>query len=155
MQKIHFLYNFIIVLAALITCAIAGEFYLSTLLIMLPVYYLAYVVYLTVNYRKMANRAAFPFKGLRLLLASFVIYLAAFAATLFIYQRINQTVATEMQQIEPCPVHGDCSTAVVLTYRNILEKRFFLTRDNRCIHLRSPGYALVKTELDYCREETR
>ena len=66
MQKIHFLYNFIIVLAALITCAIVGEFYLSTLLIMLPVYYLAYAVYLAVNYRKMANRAAFPFKGLRL-----------------------------------------------------------------------------------------
>ena len=155
MQKIHFLYNFIIVLAALITCAIVGEFYLSTLLIMLPVYYLAYAVYLATNYRKMANRAAFPFKGLRFLLASFVIYLAAFTATLVIYQRINQTVATEMQQIEPCPVNGDCSAAVVLTYRNILEKRFFLTRDNRCVHLRSPGYALVKTELDYCREETR
>jgi len=74
MQKIHFLYNFIIVLAALITCAIVGEFYLSTLLIMLPVYYLAYAVYLAVNYRKMANRAAFPFKGLRLLFASFVIF---------------------------------------------------------------------------------
>ena len=155
MQKIHFLYNFIIVLAALITCAIAGEFYLSTLLIMLPVYYLAYAVYLAVNYRKMANRAAFPFKGLLLLFASFVIYLAAIAASLFIYQRINQTVAAEMQQIEPCPVNGDCSAAAVLTYRNILEKRFFLTRDNRCVHLRSPGYALVKTELDYCREETR
>ena len=118
MQKKHLIFNFLIILAALITCAIAGEFYLSTLLLMLPVYYLAYAIYLALNYRKL------PF-------ISFLIYLVAFAASFALYRQIERTVATEIEKIPVCAVDEDCSEAVVLTYRQILEKRFFLTRDNR------------------------
>ena len=140
MQKKHLIFNFLIILAALITCAIAGEFYLSTLLLMLPVYYLAYAIYLALNYRKPPYRNTYNKKLFLLPFISFLIYLVAFAASFALYRQIERTVATEI---------------VVLTYRQILEKRFFLTRDNRCVRLRSPGYALVKTELEYCLPDNR
>ena len=155
MQKKHLIFNFLIILATLITCAIAGEFYLSTLLLMLPVYYLAYAIYLALNYRKHPYRNTYNKKLFLLPLASFLIYLVAFAASFTLYRQIEHTVATEIEKIPVCAVDEDCSEAVVLTYRQILEKRFFLTRDNRCVRLRSPGYALVKTELEYCLPDNR
>ena len=151
MQKIHFLYNFLVVIATLIACAIAGEFYLSTLLLLLPVYYFAYVIYLAASYRKKAARSAFRQQWLWLLPASFLIYIAAFAAAVIIWRQIDRSVAVEIENIPPCATHENCSEAVVLTYHHLLEKRFFLTRDNRCVHLRSPAYALVKSEHDYCQ----
>ena len=90
-----------------------------------------------------------------MLVISFLIYLVAFAASFTFYRQIERTVATEIEKIPVCAVDEDCSEAVVLTYRQILEKRFFLTRDNRCVRLRSPGYALVKTELEYCLPDNR
>ena len=156
MQKKHFILNFIIVLAVLISCAIAGEFYLSTLLLMLPVYYLAYAIYLAIYYRQRKKyNGIYPKKLFWIPLTSFLIYLAALAASFIIYQQIERTVATEIEKIPVCAVDEDCSEAVVLTYRQILEKRFFLTRDNRCVRLRSPGYALVKSALEYCQPENR
>jgi len=155
MQKKHLIFNFLIILAALITCAIAGEFYLSTLLLMLPVYYIAYAIYLALNYRKHPYRNTYNKKLFLLPFISFLIYLVAFAASFTFYRQIERTVATEIEKIPVCAVDEDCSEAVVLTYRQILEKRFFLTRDNRCVRLRSPGYALVKTELEYCLPDNR
>ena len=88
MQKKHLIFNFLIILAALITCAIAGEFYLSTLLLMLPVYYLAYAIYLALNYRKHPYRNTYNKKLFLLPLASFLIYLVAFAASFTLYRQI-------------------------------------------------------------------
>ena len=122
---------------------------------MLPVYYIAYAIYLALNYRKHPYRNTYNKKLFLLPLASFLIYLVAFAASFTFYRQIERTVATEIEKIPVCAVDEDCSEAVVLTYRQILEKRFFLTRDNRCVRLRSPGYALVKTELEYCLPDNR
>ena len=125
------------------------------MLLMLPVYYIAYAIYLALNYRKPPYRNTYNKKLFLLPLASFLIYLVAFAASFTLYRQIERTVATEIEKIPVCAVDEDCSEAVVLTYRQILEKRFFLTRDNRCVRLRSPGYALVKTELEYCLPDNR
>ena len=155
MQKKPFILNFIIILAALISCAMAGEFYLSTLLLMLPVYYLAYAIYLALNYRQRSYHSTYNKKLFWIPLASFLLYLIALAASYTIYWQIERDVAAEIQKIPVCAVNEDCSEAVVVTYHQLLEKRFFLTRDNRCVRLRSPGYALVKSALEYCQPENR
>ena len=143
-----FILHFAVATAALIAAIFGGEFYLSTLLIASPVYFVLYGLTLAIRYR----RAPFRKAWLHYPLLSLLLYLLTFAFAWRTYHGIDNLTAAQIAAFPVCPA-GEICAPQVIQYRRYLDKHYLYERDSRCVSLRSPGYALVKANLHYCHNE--
>ena len=51
-----------------------------------------------------------------------------------------------------CPAGETCAPQAI-QYRHYLDRHYIYERDDRCVTLRSPGYALIKANLHHCHNE--
>lgn len=145
---LHFAVATAALIAAIIAAIIGGEFYLSTLLIASPVYFVLYGLTLAIRYR----RAPFRKAWLHYPLLSLLLYLLTFAFAWRTYHGIDNLTAAQIAAFPVCPAGEICAPQVIQN-RRYLDRHYLYERDSRCVSLRSPGYALVKANLHYCHNE--
>lgn len=150
MQHKHFLLNLVIAAAALTGAALGGEFYLSTLLLLYPVYLLAFAIYLAIRYR----RAPYPKTLLHYPLVSLLLYLLTLAFAWRTYHAIDRLAAARIGEFPVCPAGETCAPQVI-RYHHYLDKHYIYERDSDCVTLRSPAYAFVKSETRHCRNAAK
>ena len=143
-----FILHFVVATAALIAAILGGEFYLSTLLIASPVYFVLYGLTIITRYHRAPLRKVWLHYPLLCLL----LYLLTLAFAWRTYHGIDNLTAAQIAAFPVCPAGETCAPQVI-QYRRYLDKHYLYERDSCCVSLRSPGYALVKANLHYCHNE--